>query len=143
MEIYKLENIKEIYTNAALTRLISSAMFNPTFGRIKTAAEGIYAKQQGKFYVAKEDNYVGIAGVKRTDNKKVDIIHIAVDEALRNKGIATKLIQTIIEVERVEEIHAETDDDGVGFYRKLGFKVKEVRDKYTDVLRYECVYKCK
>lgn len=143
MKIYKLENIKEIHRNETLKKLMSFAMFNATDGRIKSAAESIYAKEQGRFYVAEEDDYVGICGVRRIDNQKVDIMHIAVDETLRKQGIATKMIQAVNDIERVKEIHAETDDDAVNFYRKLGFKVTEVRDKYTDVLRYECVYRCK
>ena len=142
MKIYRLDNIKEIYTNDTLLRITGYAMFNPTFGRIKSAAESVYSKEQGRFYVAKDEDYVGIVGVKRTDNKKVDIMHIAVDEPFRNKGIGRKLIEAIIEIERVEEIHAETDGDGVEFYRKFGFKIEDKEDKYTGILRYVCVYKC-
>lgn len=142
MKLLKLENHKEIYNNDILMKIVSAAMFNPTYGRLKSAAEGIYSKEQGRMYVAKEEDYIGFVGVKRTDNFKVEIMHIAVEETLRNKGIGRQLVEFVIEMERVKEIHAETDNDGVGFYKKLGFIITEEIDKYTNIIRYVCVLKC-
>lgn len=143
MKIYKIENHQEIIENETISKIISYAMFNPTEGRIKSAVEGIYGKQQGRFYVAEEDDIiVGIIGVRRVDNAFVEIMHIAVEENHRLKGVATQMVKHIEQAERVDEIIAETDDDSVGFYRKRGFKVKGHEDVITGATRYSCKKRC-
>jgi ribosomal protein S18 acetylase RimI-like enzyme len=141
MKFYKLENNEQLYLNDKISKIISLAMFNPTYGRIKSAAEGIYGKEQGRLYVAEEEEILGIIGVRRVDNKFVEIMHIAVDPDYQGKGIGSKLIDHIREVERVDEIHAETDDDAVGFYKKYGFKITENYDPIIDCVRYQCILK--
>ncbi len=143
MKIYKLENHKELYTRASLVRLMEYSMFNPTLGRIKSAAEGVYNKQQGKLYVAEDEEYLGLIGVKRTDNKKVDILHFAVEKEYRNNGIGRKLIEAVIEIERVDEIHINTNKKDSDYFRKIGFKVLQEEDKFTGEINYICIYKCK
>lgn len=143
MKIYKIENHKKIIENEDIKRIISYAMFNPTEGRIKSAVESVYGKQQGKFYVAEEnETIIGIIGVRRVDNAYVEIMHIAVDEGHRMKDVARKMIRYVDDSERVDEIIAETDDDAVNFYKKLGFKVKKHEDKFTGAIRYSCVRRC-
>lgn len=143
MNIYKLEEIKKIYTNEDIKRLLGYAMFNPTEGRIKSAAEGIYAKEQGRFYVAEQEGIIGIIGVRRVDNDFVEIMHIAVDEDHRKSGVATAMIRFVDEMERVDRIIAETDGDAVDFYRSFGFDVQEKEDDLTGYVRYTCTYHCR
>lgn len=143
MEIYKIENVKKIYDNEKVKKIMSYAMFNPTDGRIKSAAEGIYGKQQGKFYIAEEnEEIVGIIGVRRVDNEYIEIMHIAVDEAFRGQGIGKKMIAFVDDAERVKKIIVESNQETVKFYRKAGFKVKKKEDLVTGSIQYSCTYNC-
>lgn len=143
MKIYEIENHKDIYTNETIKTIMSYAMFNPTEGRVKSAAEGIYGKQQGHFYVAEEEGIIiGIIGVRRVDNSFVEIMHIAVEESARRKGIGTALVKYVDDIERVDQILAETDEDAVKFYRKFGFKVRKTEDVMFNTIRYSCTYTC-
>lgn len=143
MKILRLEDHREIYKNEVLSKLVGNSMFNPTLGRIKSAAESVYSKEQGRLYVAKDDddNYIGIIGVRRTDNFKVDIIHLSVEESSRGKGIAKELIKTMLDIERVEEVHVVSDQKSLKFFKRSGFKVRSVEDPITGELEYIGIYK--
>lgn len=54
-------------------------------------------------------------------------------------GVGGKLIDFCSEAFKVDSIIAETDDDAVGFYKKVGFSVKPLGDKYgAGINRYLC-----
>lgn len=142
MKIYKLEDHKKIYLDEKLIALMSQSMFNPTEGRIKSAAEGIYAKEQGRFYVAEEDEVVGILGVRRVDNTYVEIMHFVVEQKSRNKGIGLALIKYMEDVERVDQIIVRPDTTSLKYFEKIGFQVKE-QDAITGLIEYICTYNCK
>lgn len=143
MKIYKIENHKDIRHNETIKKIIGYAMFNPTDGRVRSAIEGVYGKQQGSFYVAEvEDKIVGILGVKRVDNAYVTIMHIAVEKEHRLKGIAKAMVNYVDQAERVDEIIAEIDHDSMKFYKKLGFKVKRFEDNITGEVKYICKRRC-
>lgn len=138
MKIYKIENHNEIIENEHINRIIRYDMFNPTDGRIKSAAEGIYGKEQGRFYVCEKEHIVGLIGVRRVDNAFVEIMHLAVDEPYRKQGIARALVEYVRQSERVDEIISEADDSTVDFYRALDFQIEEELDPVTDVVRFIC-----
>lgn len=142
MKIYKLEDHKQIYKNQKIMAIIGLAMFNPTEGRIKSAAEGIYSKEQGRFYIAEDGEPIGIIGVRRVDNAFVEIMHIAVKADYQKKGVGKQLIDYVNQAERVDQIVAETDYEAVEFYKKLGFKVEEKEDVVTGFVRYTCTLEC-
>lgn len=138
MNIYKLEDSNQIHKNETISKLIAYSMFNPTEGRIKSAAESIYSKEQGRFYICELDDIVGIVGVRRVDNAFAEIMHLAVAEDHRKEGIATALIKYVRDAERVSEIVAHTDSDAVEFYEKVGFKIEEEIDNMTGLVRFTC-----
>jgi len=138
MKIYKWDNHQKIIDNDDIVKLMRLTMFNPTDGRIKSAVDGIYGKEQGRFYVCEEEGIVGIIGVRRVDNAFVEIMHLAVDDAFRSKGVAKAMIQYVRDSERVDEIIVESPEKNVEFFKHLGFKVKEEYDQITDVVRFIC-----
>lgn len=142
MKYYKLEAVRKIHTDEAIKSLMALTMFHPTDGRIKSAAEGIYGKEQGRFYVAEDENQViGILGVRRVDNTFVEIMHFVVKEDRRQQGIGQGLMTCLKNCERVDEIKTSCDEKLVGFYKKLGFKCKETEDPVTFKLTYDCKLK--
>jgi len=136
MNIYKIDNHQEIITNSQINKIIRMAMFNPTDGRVKTVADGIYGKQQGSFYVCEIEGIVGIIGVKRVDNAYVQIMHLAVEEAFRKQGVAKALLEYVKQAERVDEIIVETDGKELKVLKKLGFKFIKEEDNMTSLVKY-------
>ena len=142
MKYYKLEQHKKIHTQEDIKDLMAQLIFNPTEGRIKSAAEGIYGKEQGRFYVANDnEKVVGILGVRRVDNTFVEIMHFIVAEGSRNQGIGHGLIDCLKNCERVDYIITSCDDKLLDFYKKLNFECKEEEDPITFKLNYTCKLK--
>lgn len=139
MKYYKLEDTQSICRHEGIKALIRQTMFNPTEGRIKSAVEGIYNKEQGRFYIAEENSEViGILGVRRVDNTFVEIMHMAVCEDMQGKGVGRGLIECVLNVERVEKIKVSCEEASKDFFKKCGFKCKEDIDPITDKSSYYC-----
>ena len=74
------------------------------------------------------------------EQKKVEILGIAVDLSARGKGIGSYMIKQVINNYDSLSVYAETDNDAVGFYQKNGFNItafSEIYDGKT-VVRYRC-----
>lgn len=71
----------------------------------------------------------------------VELEYIAVAADRRSKGYGTRMMLHIQSVHDGAEIVAETDDDAVGFYRRLGFQISQ-RDRdprWPTIQRYRCI----
>nr|WP_301173380.1 GNAT family N-acetyltransferase [Brevibacillus nitrificans] len=60
--------------------------------------------------------------------------------ANREHGYGSQLIDLLIQKYKRKMIAAETDQEAVGFYRKYGFQIKSLGEKYTGVEQFHCVY---
>lgn len=71
----------------------------------------------------------------------VHLEYIATSERAEGHGIGRALIQSIRTRNVGSAVHAETDDDAVGFYRRLGFTISprvERDPRWPDRPRYDC-----
>ncbi|WP_419887211.1 GNAT family N-acetyltransferase [Neobacillus niacini] len=85
-----------------------------------------------------EGENAGCIGVEINSLKLCEIKHIAVSSEHRGKGIGSKMIRFILEMH--PSVFAETDSDAVEFYRKYGFKITSLGEKYPGVERFLCEY---
>ncbi|WP_175639388.1 GNAT family N-acetyltransferase [Metabacillus schmidteae] len=83
-------------------------------------------------------NFVGCVGIEITSLKECVIKHIAVSLEQRGNGIGSKMIKFL--TEQYPIITAETDKDAIDFYRKYGFEIKSLGEKYPGVERFLCEY---
>ncbi len=140
MQFIELTDYTLLYVDKEIMGVLGQAMFMPTAGRMKSAAEAIYSKQQGSFYLCKDgDTLLGVIGLQRTDNIQVEIMHIAVAKDHQGKGVGRFMIEEAFRYSGTDTIVAETDSDAVDFYKKCGFKVKLQKDNILDTDRYWCV----
>ncbi|MFH5227448.1 GNAT family N-acetyltransferase [Antrihabitans spumae] len=79
---------------------------------------------------------VGIAGFRIVDNDIV-LVHIATRQTERRRGIGTALVDYVRSVEPTLPIVAETDQEGVAFYRANGFTVRSLGEIYPGVERFQ------
>ena len=121
--------------------LYASCMYQPRYENFKKQMEDLLNDQSVKVYVCENrGKKTGMMVLKYSDSV-AEIIGIAVSEKLRRQGKGGHLIQFVMESESLERIHAQTDDDSVGFYRKCGFTEERIVVDYPDgsVVRYNCV----
>ncbi|WP_165843713.1 GNAT family N-acetyltransferase [Planococcus halotolerans] len=95
-----------------------------------------YAKNPNRhLYLMEEEAFIGI---ELKDASRCEIRHIAVAGDCRNSGTGLRMIEDIIKLHGIQEIFAETDVDAVGFYRKIGFNIKSLGEKYPGRERFYC-----
>lgn len=80
----------------------------------------------------------GLAGLCRS-GEDILIRHFAVKAKWRNKGLGSGMIQEIARACRKGSLMAETDHEAVDFYKKAGFTVTSLGDKYPGIERFQCV----
>ncbi|MBP3970379.1 GNAT family N-acetyltransferase [Bacillus sp. WL1] len=94
-----------------------------------------YERNKGTLYRYEEQACIGIEiiGVN-----KAKIRHIAVVPQYRHKGIALQMIKEVVRMYQLMYLEAETDDEAVEFYTRIGFQVRSLGEKYPGVERFHC-----
>lgn len=124
---------------AKVKELLATAVFNPTGERLNAILSNVYSSPANKlFLLTHEGQALGLVGVRRVGDAAAEILHIAVDAGTRQQGIGRRMIDELLRVEALSELVAETDQDAVGFYRRCGFVVKSLGEKYPGTERFLC-----
>ncbi|HDR6311329.1 TPA: GNAT family N-acetyltransferase [Bacillus cereus] len=99
-----------------------------------------YERNKGTLYKYEEKACIGIEIIGAN---KARICHIAVAPQYRHKGTALKMIKEIILMLQLTYIEAETDNEAVGFYKRIGFQVKNLGEKYPGIERFHVYFENK
>jgi N-acetylglutamate synthase-like GNAT family acetyltransferase len=130
-------NIKNRLDDPVVLQLLAASSYENSMERAVQKAEEFRSRHNWSLSGWIENgDIVGSCGYKVYHTDRVEIISIAVTENWRKRNIGSKMIAALHE-EFLLPIHAETDDDAVGFYRKVGFETTEC-DK-NGYCRYACV----
>ena len=116
-------------------------MFMPTEEKFNNKADLFLNDNSVKIFACfEQDKLVGVMAVSFIEQKKVEILGIAVDLSVRGKGIGSYMIKQVINNYGLLSVYAETDNDAVGFYCNNGFRIVEFSETYDDetVVRYKC-----
>ncbi|MBE7149930.1 GNAT family N-acetyltransferase [Bacillus mycoides] len=99
-----------------------------------------YQSNKGILYKYEEKACIGIEVIGAT---KARICHIAVAPQYRHKGIALKMIKEVVTMHQLTYVEAETDNEAVEFYKRIGFQVKSLGEKYPGIERFYLYFKNK
>ena len=116
-------------------------MFMPTNEKFNNKVDLFLNDNSVKIFACFErDEVLGVMVVSFIEQKKIEIIGIAVDVSARGKGIGSYMINQVLNNYGLLSVYAETDNDAVGFYRNNNFSVVEFSEIYGDepVVRYKC-----
>ena len=116
-------------------------MFRPTEEKFNIKVDQYLNDNSVKIFACfEQDKILGVMVVSFIEQKKIEIIGIAVDVSVRRKGVASYMINQVVNNYGLLSIYAETDNDAVGFYRNNGFRIVEFSETYDDetVVRYKC-----
>lgn len=96
-------------------------------------------KKNRKLYGYKQaEQFVGCIGVELPAENICIIKQIAVSPSERGRGIGERMIDFINDHHSLSRISAETDQDAVDFYKKMGFTITSLGEKYPGVERFYC-----
>lgn len=116
-------------------------MFMPTEEKFNKKIEQFLNDNSIKIFACfNQDEIEGVIVVSFVEQRKIEIIGIAVDLSTRGKGIGSYMINQIVNDYSLKSVYAETDNDFVGFYQKNGFVIAEFSEIYNGetVIRYKC-----
>ncbi|PFN19771.1 GNAT family N-acetyltransferase [Bacillus cereus] len=94
-----------------------------------------YQGNEGTLYNYEEKACIGIEVI---EGSKARICHIAVMKKYRHQGIALQMIREVVRMYQLTYVEAETDDAAVEFYKRIGFQVKSLGEKYPGRERFHC-----
>jgi len=103
-----------------------------------SAAERYESGEWTAFCCEENGEVVGLVGLEAVTPSVAHVRGIAVDARLRGKGIGQRLIQEVKARNPGVTLYVETDRDAVQFYRRCGFDVTTLGEKYPGVERFEC-----
>ena len=86
------------------------------------------------------DALVGFAIYKFSGNMAT-IQYIGIRRDKRTSGLGKCLIERIQIASEAKVIVAETDDDAIGFYSKVGFDIRSLGNSDSGRIRYQCTLK--
>lgn len=135
-------DIKGSLHDKCILDIISLSQYLPTEEKLNHLADK-YESDANVFTFACEVNGIacGVIILNRLSNDEFEILSIATSPSVRNKGVASKLISFAIEVLKCSTVRAETDNDAIEFYRKYGFQILSLGEKFPGTIRYLCTLK--
>lgn len=121
--------------------MYASCMFQPTYEKFLRKADAMLSDENLRIFSAQCNGILGLIAVRQWDSTG-EICGIAVAGHLRGHGIGSLLIRTAMNRMELTAVTAETDDDAVGFYRKVGFTVTAFEKDFGDSVcrRYRCEF---
>ena len=128
--------IKVMEQNETIVRLLSLSVGHPTAEKLDSLLEEYLQSDSMSLYRTPDSS--GIIGIGGKENGQIEIRHIAVDPERRHQSIGREMIREIERLHKPSALFLETDDSAVGFYRRCGFSVKSLGEKYPGVVRYYC-----
>lgn len=88
------------------------------------------------------DKLVGLVGLALPSPASAVIRNIVVSRDHRRQGIGLRMIRAVCAKYCLGNISAETDHDAVAFYRKCGFTIQSLGEKYPGTERFCCTLEC-
>lgn len=89
--------------------------------------------------VSVEGACAGILALDRVAPARAVIRHIVVDRHQRGHGLGRAMIEAAAKHWGLAELEAETARDAVDFYRRCGFRVQSLGEKFPGSERFRCV----
>ncbi|MFJ8526782.1 GNAT family N-acetyltransferase [Bacillus sp. NPDC094106] len=132
MMLERMQNIEEDSVVNVLTYAVG-----PQESSLQKAIS-FYAKNKNASLYKYQEH--GCVGIELIGKNKARVCHIAVSPDSRNKGVASDMIKKMIHVHGLTYIEAETDCEAVEFYRKFGFMITSLGEKYQGVERFHCYW---
>lgn len=136
----RLTDVKDRLADKAILALLALSSHQPTEEKLRARAESYAQDASISAHVWYEAGAaVGILVTREVSPGVREILGVATHPAHRLRGIGEEMILAASELLRPDEIVAETDDEAVGFYRRCGFAVTSLGEKYPGTVRYRCV----
>lgn len=125
-------------SSRALHNIVGLSVYQRDEQRVGRLVEKIRSGDSEMYLALDGDVVVGQITVARTPNAIIE--SISVDPGHQRSGVGRFLIQGYLGVFKDSTLEAETDGEAVGFYHRLGFRIRSLGEKHPGVTRFLCTY---
>jgi len=129
-------NVENQLDDSNVRQILATSMFNNSLEHVNNRAMEYRNNNWFLYGWMENDTIVGVCGFEVCNNGYLEILNIAVAENARGRGIGSAMILALRDEFHLP-IKAETDDDAVDFYRKVGFESTEFQKR--GFRRWKCV----
>jgi len=133
----RIQEVSASTPPAGFWELLSLSVGCPTVEKLERVRFSYTEPHCGLAAAFANERLAGAIGYRR-GGTELEIRHIAVLEEFRRQGVARALILAVSRRHADVEPVAETDDDAVGFYSALGFKVEALPREIDRAQRWRC-----
>lgn len=139
--MYKIIDIKSNLNTDTALEVLKESVFNPTKEKLSKRASYYQNKESIVSYgYLSGDIILGLIVIDTANKDEITILDIAVRKDQQRNGFGRKLLNHVIVKYNPKVLIAETDDDAVEFYRKNGFEIFNLEERFSNCIRYECKY---
>ena len=132
-------DIKRVLHDERILAVVAHAQFMPTPEKLHALAHKCQSDAAVAAFGCEDNGLICGTIILRDDGGGLfEIMSIATIPAYRTRGVASRLIAFASDALNCATLRAETDDDAVGFYRKCGFQIESLGEKYPGIVRYLC-----
>ena len=137
-------DVKGRLHDSRILSVISHSVYRPSEEKLAALADKFESDKDIRAFAYDGDGvFCGVIVLKELENGEFEIRSIAVAPSFRSRGIASILISYAVDTLKCSLLKAETDEDAVGFYRKYGFHIESLGEKYPGTVRYLCLLRTK
>lgn len=141
MNIKLVEDLEQLLTEDVFS-IYQKCMYNSTYEAYKAKIMEYAGDKNTKINICFLNNeIIGIVVLKLDGSQSAEVMGIAVSDRYQKLGVGSFIIKESAKKMNLCQISAETDDDAVGFYKKLGFDITKEIKEYENrrVVRYYCL----
>jgi GNAT superfamily N-acetyltransferase len=126
-----------------LRDLVASALSRPDAGKVDPFSGLVDSSRRAMYLAMHDDGIVGQLTVTRGGEgtepaRDVAIESISVRESWLGRGVGRFLITRYVKTVGDIALDAETDDEAVGFFHSVGFRVRSLEELPPGTVRYRC-----
>ena len=122
--------------------LVALSVGFPTPEKLRAMTARYRERAQWRLLGIEQDGVLaGCIGVELASDASAVIRHIAVAVEFRERGLGRAMIEAVGKQFQLRELDAETDADAVAFYRRCGFEITSLGERYPGVERFRCAKK--
>jgi ribosomal protein S18 acetylase RimI-like enzyme len=128
----------EDLSSRALRDLVGLSVYQRDQQRVERLLDNVRPGGSEMYLALDGEAVVGQMIVAPTPNAIIE--SISVESRHQRSGVGRFLVQGYLGIFKDAALEAETDGTSVGFYHRLGFRIRSLGEKYPGVTRFLCTY---
>lgn len=132
-----LVNLKDRLVEPRVLDLLEMAAYTDPAGEISSYRENAKLELLG---LESEEELIALIGYEMREDGVLTIRHLAVLPEAQGGGYGRGIILETLEREKPKAAVAETDEEAVEFYRRIGFTIESLGEKYPGTERFLCTF---